>query len=747
MESTETGMGFQEYWQILKRRWLPALAVFASVLALTAYTTLKEKAVYEAEGKLLFKKTTPGSTLTELGKELGQLTPAAEQSNPLTTEIELIRSVEIVEKTINRLHLKDEENNHTLKKKDFLKRLTVATIRGADILTVSYKDNNPKIAADVVKTMMDFYIDNNQKVNRLEAVSVRQFIEKKLPNSEKTMRQAAAELSKFKEDNKVVNLEQEASSAVTVMAGLESQIDQAKSDLIKANTKSKAFEDQLQMNPQQALAASTLSQSSTVQEALKEYKQIERQLAIEQNRYVETSPIITRLQTNKATMKALLDKQIQQVLGGQQPWQNQSLQIGDVKPKLIEEFIKVDVERQGLAERVTLLSNALAGYKQRVKVLPKLEKEKREIERKLQEAEADYQELQKKLQEIRITENQQVGNARIIQRPSVPEEPVTSRKSLLLVSGSLLGTLLALAAALVLESQDKSVKTIEEARELFGLTLLGVIPFQRNPDKNTRRNSWRLKSASQDLELSPRPIVVRDTPHTSSSAAYRMLQANLRFLSSDKDLKVIVVSSSLPQEGKSTVSANLAVAIAQLGRKVLLVDADMHCPVQHRIWELSNQVGLSNVIVGQAELKSAIAKVMDNLDVLTCGVIPPNPMALLDSQRITLLIKQFSASYDAVIIDTPAVNVAADALILGNKADGILLVVRPGVLNSGTVAFAKELLKKSSQHVLGIVVNGVSLKNEPHSHYYFTNESYAQEQSPGITKVRWKSEKGRREMQ
>lgn len=731
MESTETGIGIQEYWQILKRRWLPALAVFASVLALTTYSTLKEKPVYEAEGKLLFKKTTPGSALTELGKEMGQLTPAAEQSNPLTTEIELIRSVENIKKTINILDLKDAKSQN-LKPKDFLKNLTVATIRGADILTVSYKDRSPKIAADVVKTMMNFYIDNNQKVNRLEAVSVRQFIERKLPQSDKNMRKAAAELSKFKEDHKIVNLEEEAKSAVTVMAGLESQIDQAQSEFLKATAKSKAFEKELQMNPQQALAASTISQSSAVQEALKEYKLIERQLAVEQNRYVETSEIIIRLQSNKATMKALLDKQIQQVLGGEQPLPNQSLQIGEVKPKLIEEFIKVDVERQGLSQRVTILSNALAGYKQRVKVLPKLEKGKRQLERKLQESEADYEELQKKLQQIRITENQQVGNARIVQRPSVPEEPVASRKSLLLVSGILLGTLLGIVAAIVLESQDKSVKTIEEARELFGFTLLGVIPFHRKPEKNPRRNSWRFKSAGQDLELSPRQIVVRDTPHTSSSAAYRMLQANLRFLSSDKELKVIVVSSSLPQEGKSTVSANLAVAIAQLGRKVLLVDADMHCPVQHQIWELPNQVGLSNVIVGQAELKSAIAQVMDNLDVLTCGVIPPNPMALLDSQRISLLIKQFSASYDAVIIDAPSLNVAADALILGNKADGILLVVRPGVLNSGTVAFAKELLKKSSQHVLGLVVNGVSPKNEPHSHYYFANESYTQEQSPSV---------------
>ena len=224
MESSESGMGFQEYWQILKRRWLPALAVFASVVALTTYGTLKEKAIYEAEGKLLFKKTTPGSALTELGQEMGELTPAAEQSNPLTTEIELIRSVEIIEKTINILQLKDEKNQ-PLKTKDFLKKLSIATIKGADILTVSYKDPNPKIAADVVKTMMKFYIDNNQKMNRLDAVSVRQFIETKLPNSDQAMRKAAVELRKFKEDNKVVNLEEEAKSAVAVMAQLESQID------------------------------------------------------------------------------------------------------------------------------------------------------------------------------------------------------------------------------------------------------------------------------------------------------------------------------------------------------------------------------------------------------------------------------------------------------------------------------------------------------------------------------------------
>jgi succinoglycan biosynthesis transport protein ExoP len=728
MESAETGIGFQQYWQIVKRRWLPALAVFGCALALTSYSVLKEKPIYEAEGKLLFKKTNPASALTELGKEIGQLTPAAEQSNPLTTEIELIRSVELAAKTINKLNLKDRKGDN-LTIKAFLKNLTVTTIRGADILTVSYKDKNPKEAADIVKNMMDFYIENNVQVNRLEAVAVRQFIEKKLPSADNSMRKAAAELSRFKEGNKVVNLEEEAKSAVSVMARLESQIDEAKSDLVKASAKSEAFQKELQMNPQQALTASNLSQSSAVQEALKEYQQVERQLKLEQNRYLDTSPIITRLETKKSSLKALLDKQIQQVPGGQQQGYDGNLQIGEVKPRLIEEFVKVDVERQGLSQRVSILSNALAGYKERVHNLPKLEKQQRELSRKLQETESAYAELQKKLQEIRIAESQKVGNARIIQKASIPQEPIASRKALLLVSGSLLGTLLGIATALALESQDKSVKTIEEAKELFGLTLLGVIPAHKF-EKNGWRNFLRPSPGAGDSEPSSRQIVVKDTPHTNISAAYRMLQANLRFLSSDTELKVIVVSSSLPHEGKSTVAANLAATVAQLGRRVLLVDADMHRPVQHRIWELANQVGLSNVIVGQAELKSAIAQVMDNLDVLSCGVIPPNPMALLDSQRITSLIKQFSSNYDLVVIDSPSLNLAADALILGKKANGILLVARPGVLYSGNVAFTKDLLKKSSQHVLGMVVNGVSPKNEPHSHYYFTNESYSEVQSP-----------------
>jgi capsular exopolysaccharide synthesis family protein len=283
----------------------------------------------------------------------------------------------------------------------------------------------------------------------------------------------------------------------------------------------------------------------------------------------------------------------------------------------------------------------------------------------------------------------------------------------------LLSSLLSLATALVLEARDKSIRTVDEARNLFGFTLLGVIPSFKKSEKITLRNG--------DLERSTPEIVVRNSPRSPFSAAYRMLQANLKFLSSDKELKVVVVTSSVPKEGKSTVSANLAVAMAQLGRKVLLVDADMHRPLQHQIWDLPNQVGLSNLLVGQTELRTVIKEVMINLDVLTSGVMPPNPIALLDSQRMASLIKMFSANYDFTIIDTPSLSVDADAPILGKMADGVLLVVRPGVIDSGSAAIAKEFLEQSSQNVLGQVVNGVIPDNEPYSYYHFSKEYYSEE--------------------
>jgi capsular exopolysaccharide synthesis family protein len=148
----------------------------------------------------------------------------------------------------------------------------------------------------------------------------------------------------------------------------------------------------------------------------------------------------------------------------------------------------------------------------------------------------------------------------------------------------------------------------------------------------------------------------------------------------------------------------------------------MHHSSQHHIWSLRNAAGLSDVLVGQAEFNTTVNEVMPNLNVLSAGAIPPNPLALLDSKRMATLIEQFATTYDCVIIDAPPVTLGADALTLGQMADGVLLVTRPGVVSFNSANAAKESLMRSQQNVLGIVVNGIVVENETDSYFYYSQE-------------------------
>lgn len=732
MESTESliKIDFQQYWFILKRRWLPVVASFWSVAGLAALHTFSQNPVYEAYGKLLIKtgdNVTSAITTedSDSQKQIGGLSSVGRESDPLKTETEVIRSLPIAQRTIATLNLKDEEGAF-LKSEEFLERLSLENIPGTDILQLSYQSTDPEEAAIAVNKIMSLYLENNVLANRTGAATAREFISRQLPKTEATVSQAEVALRKFKEENNVIALEQEAESAVGEIADVEAKITDAQANLVDANARSQALRSKLGMSSQEAVAASSLSQAPGVQKALEELQQVESQLAVEQTRYQAGHPQVVELRENRDALRAQLQGRVKQVLGTQKE-PDGNLQNGELKQQLTADLVAAEAERLGLTEQVTTLSNVLATNGQRANVLPKLEQRQRELERQLTAAQSTYETLLKRMEEIRVEENRNVANARIVEQAMVPEKPVAPSKKINLAMGGLVGLLLGLGIALILEALDNSIKTVKQAREVFGYTLLGIIP-------NFGNKSSKVSSRDHGSEPSVPNLIVRDRPRSSISEAYRMLQANLKFLSSDKALKTLVVTSSVPREGKSTMSANLAAAIAQSGRRVLLVDADMRLPRQHHIWDLLNEAGLSDVLVGQAELRTVIKPVMDNLHVLSAGVVPPNPMALLDSERMAALIDNFADSYDFVIVDTPALCVAADAPILGRMADGVLLVVRPGVVDSASATAAKEVLERSGQNVLGQVLNGVISENEPYS-YYYAKEGYVEEASRIYEKV------------
>lgn len=718
-EAIDLNLDFKKFWYMLKRRWLPATIVFIPAVAIAFVFASLQKPAYEAQGKLLIKKSNQSSALTGLGGEkLGQLEGLDIKSSPISTEIEVVRSVPLLQKTITTLNLKNKKGL-PLTPETLAKDIKLKAIPATDVLQLSYESKNPQEAVAVVDKLMNLYTENNVLANRAEAVAAGDFIAKQLPKIEATVRQAEVALRRFKERNQIVELKEEFQSAVAIIKELESKITDTQAALADANARSVNLQTKVGMNSLDAIATDTLNNSLGVQKVLENLQQVEAELTVQRTRFVETHPSLQDLKNKRDALKALLQERVAQSLRSNKQVPTGNLQIGSVKQKLTEDFVKSEVERMALGDRLTSLSKAEATYKQRVNIFPRLEQEQRELERRLLASQSTYETLLKKLQEVRVAENQNIGNARIIETGLVTEKSASSKKIIILILGSALGILLGTATIVILEVRDTSIKTLIEARELFGYTLLGAIPsLKKNKQHHHKDTEWTVPE-----------LPVRDTPHLPISEGYRMLQANLKFLSSDKPLQVIVVTSSVPKEGKSTVSANLAAAMAQLGRRVLLVDADMRHPLQHHIWNLTNAAGLSDVIVGQAEFPAAVCEGMANLDVLTAGVIPPNPLALLDSKRMAALISHFSTTYDFVIIDAPPLVIGVDALTLGKMTDGVLLVARPGVVSSTGAAPAREALERSGQNVLGLVVNGVILENESDSYFYYAKEYSAKEYS------------------
>ncbi|MBN3924820.1 polysaccharide biosynthesis tyrosine autokinase [Nostoc sp. NMS4] len=703
MESQTSPLTFSlisdKYWQILKRRWTPGLAVFIPVFIFLVLTSYLKKPAYEAEGKLLFQRTNTISSLTGVGEGIGKLEAVAQdqKTNPLNTEAEIIQSVPLVQQTIDKLALKNNQGV-ALKPKEFLKQLTVKDIKGSDILEVSYKDRDAKKSAEVVNTVINIYLEHNVSSRRKEAASARKFLQKELPKAELIVRKAESELAKFKDKNKVVSLQEETTNSLDVIADLQKQSSQVQSQIANLNAQSQDIRKQLNMNSKQAFAQTSLSQSPGLQDILKEVQQLESQLAVRRTVLRESHPEIITLKNKLEALKKIIQQRTTQVLGTNQAQLNGNLQIGALQQQLTANLIGLESTRMGLVSQAVTLSKLQAVYKQRLKTLPRLEQQQRQLERKVQASQSTYSLLLQKLQESQIAENQNVGNASLISEAQIPDQPISSNMISYLSSG-LVAVLAALATIYILEVRDKTIKTVDEAKELIGLTLLGVIPAFSKPQKSD------LKDEKQDLSTSK--FVERETSHSPINEAYRMLRANLEFKRGDKELKVIVVTSSVPKEGKSTVAANLAIVMAQMEYQVLLVDGDFHHPVQHQIWELSNNQGLSNLILEEAQISTVVKKVMNNLDVLTTGVVPPSPASLLDSKRMASLIQSFANNYDFVIIDTPSLNVVADAVTLGQMTDGVLLVVRPGVVDSVQTTVACEILEKSGQNVLGQVINAV----------------------------------------
>ncbi|ERN42732.1 uncharacterized protein involved in exopolysaccharide biosynthesis [Rubidibacter lacunae KORDI 51-2] len=722
-------LDLQKYWSILKRRWLPASLVTISTIGLTGIYSARQTPIYEARARLLLQ--TADGAIPFAGFSGGSST----SNTLLANEAAIIRSLPIGQQVIERLDIRNADGT-PMAPQNIVGNLKVYEVPNTHILELTYQSTDPEEAARVVDSFMEVYRDNDVRINRSEAAAAREFIEEQLPLTERSVREAEEALRRFKERNRIIVLNEEAQTTVRLLGSIDEELVKSQTSLNDTQARIQELSAQLGLSSAEALAASALTQSRAVRDALESYQSIESELAVAESRYQPQHPAIVSLVESRDALRQVLNERIQTVLsespaaGGAIPVDvaiaSGTLQLSEVEIQLTGDLVRAEVDRLGTSSRLSSLQREREAYQSRASVLPRLEQGQRELERQLNAAQSTYEALLQRLQEVRVTENQNLGNARVVENALVPINPIWPRMQLILMAGGIVGALIGTATAITLDVRDQSLKTVQEAKNRLGYVMLGSIPlfgrFNR-PVDGTR----------------PVTLPVRDYPRSSMSEAFRMLQANLKFSTTDRKLKVVAVTSSIPREGKSTVSANLGVALAELGNRVLVIDADMRRPSQHQVWELANTTGLSNVLVEQlsvAEIAHAEGQDGNKLDVLTAGVIPPNPVALLDSQRMTTLLDEAKHHYDYIIIDTPPLAVAADALILGKVADGVLLVVRPGIVNVTNVDASREALERARQPVVGMVVNGVIPANEPDSYYYYYAQGYYTEGENQASKKR-----------
>ncbi len=703
---------FQKYWQILKRHKAPAITVFLSTFVVAIIMALSSEEEYVAYGKLRFiKENTTSALIAEKGEKLGRLDTFKSTATPVDTEAQVIKSVPVVEEVIEQLNLTTEDGD-LIHYEDFLKNLGVKNIPGTDILTITYQSPEEAEAERVVNKIVKVYLDRNIDIHRTQAKAAKEFINQQLPKTEAELYSAETKLRVFKEQNNIVNLDIETELAANKIGLIDEQIDSLERELKKVNTQIREIEHKLKITSQEAISLDTINDSSAIQQILTKLKDVEDTLAIERSRFKEGSPVIINLKDKKTELEKELQQRTQKSLNQEQLTSRRIFQMGEIQKQLAQTLVNSEVQHQSLTKELKSLRDLKNTSQQRNNLIPQLQQEYQVLLRKTEVSQIAYKNLLRSLQQIQIAENQNIGNVQIVNLAIVSQSSVSTSKKSILAAGLAVGSFMGVIIAFLLELRNSTFKTSKELRQSLNYKLLTTIPNLEKKD---------LLGRIRPMAILPELYTI-EAPRSFVSEAYRMLYTNLEFLINNQDVQAITITSSIPKEGKSTVSANLASTVSQLGKKVLLIDGDLHKPRQHLIWGLDNQLGLIDILQGKASLSEAVSPSITNssLHILQAGSTQTDYLSLINRLRMTKLIALCREKYDLVIVDTPPVLLFSDTLAISKNTDGVVLVGRLGVTNPTTTKSAKELLEQSKQRILGVVVNGVD--REPQNHYQYAKD-------------------------
>lgn len=703
---------------VLKYKWV-IVGATALMTLLTGLWTARQPKIYEAVCTLRYDPNPPrylGSAVEEVASTVPSYWASREFYR---TQNQIIGSRAVMDLVVTKLGLhhdpdffgvpQNERKNWKgasveLAAKKLQSRVTVDQIKETQLVLIQVQDTNAERARVLANAIADAYIEKTMS-DRLESTgNALKWLSNQLQSLRGQLESSEHELHKFKTDNNVLSLSME--DRQNIVAN-----DIARYSEALSNAKTKRVELQARLNALRSLDRSdplkVQAASLTASAALNGLRETYRAKLGERDalavKYGENHPEMKRLTAELSILRKELSDEVDGLIGSVET---------DLK--------QVQQEETGLK---SLLDQAnSAGLELNVK-----ETEYGRLNRARETNDKLYRLVLERTAETDLTQALKVSPIKIIDRALKPNYHVSPRLTVNLALGFLAGLVLGIALAFLAAQLDRTVKSVEDV-EAIGLPILGVLP--RSAPEQARRGTYGTKPRPN---AAPQPVenldlIVHTHPMSSVAESCRSIRTNLTFMSPENPLRALVVTSAFPQDGKTTVAVNLAIALAQSGKRVLLIDTDLRKPRIHKSFDLPRGGGVSSVLVGEAQLDDVVCKTqVDCLSVLPCGPIPPNPSELLHTARFTALVDEALSKYDRVIFDSPPVTVVTDAAVIAPQVHGAVIVVRAQNTTRDALRSVLRQLHDVAANIVGGVLNDLDPTGREYGYgkkYYYRRYGY-----------------------
>ena len=713
-------------WAAIRKSWVMVLAITATVSIGVAFYTLGQTKIYEANATVMFDPQQP----RPLGGAVQTVVESGEAfwSNKeyYKTQFWVIQSLRIASEVVRSLGLNRDAAflsnvpaGTTLASaqasiedaaKVLQSRTTVEPIKESRLAVVKYQDADPQRARRVLSALVEIYVQRNLDDMNESSTTSADWLRGQIGSLKDDLESSELRLHEYKKDKNILSMSMNEQS--NMLRGEMTALSSALTAIKIRSEEVRARRTELnKVTPEDPMnvPATELMQSGLLQSLRSSYVNTQQQIAGMEGLgrgegHPEVKAMLSRLES---TRQSFFDE------------------VKNVRGAMDRDLAELNDQAGGLKK---LFDDA----ESRAFDVNLLEIEYNRLARARDNNEKLYSLVMEKSKESDLTRTLVFNNIRIMERPLPPRSPVSPNVPMNIGGGILAGLVLGLAAALGREQLDRSIKTPSQLEQVLGFPFLGLLPsFGEGSAPNT--DGKKGKPVDPDASIDVPELVVHDYPTSGIAEAARAIRTNVLFMSPDRPYRTLLVTSAGPAEGKTTVACCIAIAMAQAGRRVVLLDCDMRRPRLHKVFGHQRDLGLTNALIENPKIEDlAIATNVPNLSVITTGPLPPNPAEILHSEVFAKLLQKLRDKYECVVIDSPPVVPVTDAAILSNAVDGTILVVRAFQTSKDLARRAARALRDVDGHVIGTVLNAVDLNRHEYGYkyyYYYKREGYAAEQT------------------